>query len=82
MITDSYPWKDGYQRLMVYDTQTRKSLVLARLNAYYRGNPASCDLHPKLCKDNRYLVVDTAFDEHHHMLMFELDWNLIKKTIS
>ena len=82
MITDSYPWKDGYQRLMVYDTQTRKSLVLARLNAYYRGNPASCDLHPKLCKDNRFLVVDTAFDEHHHMLMFELDWNLIKKTIS
>lgn len=82
MITDSYPWKDGYQRLMIFDTFTGKSLVLAVLNAYYRGNPASCDLHPKLCKNNEYLVVDTAFDEHHHMILFKLNWSLIKNKIS
>jgi len=82
MITDSYPWKDGYQRLMVFDTETGKSVILAKLNAYYRGNPASCDLHPKLSKDNNYLVVDTAYDERHHMILFELDWSLIKKAIS
>lgn len=82
MITDSYPWKDGYQRLMVFNTETGKSLILAKLNAYYRGNPASCDLHPKLSKNNKYLVVDAAYDAHHHMILFELNWDLIKTAIS
>ena len=82
MITDSYPWRDGYQRLMVFDTETGKSLVLARMNAYYSGNPASCDLHPKLCNNNDYLVVDTAYDVFHHMMLFKIDWNKIKREIS
>lgn len=82
MITDSYPWKDGFQRLIVYDTQTRKGLVIAKFYAYYCGNPASCDLHPKLSRNNKYLVVDTAYNAYHHMIMFEIDWEQIKKNIS
>lgn len=82
MITDSYPWNDGFQRLMVIDTKTGKSLIIAKFFAYYHNNPASCDLHPKLSANNRLLAVDTAYDEHHHMILFELDWGLIKKEIS
>lgn len=82
MITDSYPDSKQYQHLMVYDTHTHKGLVLADLYAYYHGNPASCDLHPKLCANNKYIVVDTAYDEKHHMIVLELDWDLIKSKIS
>lgn len=82
MITDSYPDATGYQRLVVFDTVTHKSLLIAQLYAYYKGNPASCDLHPKLCKDNNYVVVDTAYDEKHHMIVFKLDWNKIKQELS
>lgn len=82
MITDSYPDKKGYQRLIVYDTITHKGLIIARLYAYYKGNPASCDLHPKMCKNNNYLAVDSAYDEHHHLLLFKLDWEKIKNKIS
>lgn len=81
MITDSYPNSDKYQRLMIYDIQTKKGLVVAELYAHYHGNPASCDLHPKLCNNNKYVVVDTAYNNKHHMIIFELDWSLIKKKL-
>lgn len=82
MITDSYPDKNGYQRLIVFDTRTRRGIIIAKFFAFYKGNPASCDLHPKLCKNGKYVVIDTAYDEKHHMLLLELDWNKIKNRIS
>lgn len=82
MITDSYPDRRGFQRLIVYDTKTRKGMIVARINAFYRGNPASCDLHPKLCTDNNYLAIDTAYDKNHHMMVFRIEWEKIKRVIS
>ncbi len=82
MVTDSYPDRKGYQRIIVYDTLTKKGMIIARLYAYYKYTPASCDLHPKLCKDNRYLVVDTAYNDKHHMIVSLLDWAEIKKRLS
>lgn len=82
MITDSYPDRRGYQRLIVYDMLTQRGIVIAKFNAYYKGNPASCDLHPKLCSDNEYLAVDTAFDERHHLILYKLNWEVIKMKIS
>lgn len=82
MITDSYPDDKQFQRLIVFDIETKKGIVIAQLFANYHKTPASCDLHPKLCRNNQYLVVDTAYDDKHHMIMFELDWNKIKKQIS
>lgn len=55
---------------------------IAKLYAYYKGNPTSCGLHPKLCKNNDYLTVDTTFDERHFLLVFKLDWESTKNRIS
>lgn len=82
MIIDSYPDKKGYQRLIVFDTITGKGVIIAKFFAYYQNKPSSCDLHPKLSKNNNLLVVDKAYDEHHHMILFELDWEKIKNAIS
>lgn len=82
MITDSYPDNRRMQRLIVYDTVTKKSLLLGKFYAYYYRQPSSCDLHPKLSRDNEYLVVDSAFDEKHHMLVFKLNWQKVKDKIS
>lgn len=82
MITDSYPDEKQYQRLIVYDVKTRKAAIIAQLFAFYHGTPASCDLHPKLSCDNQMVVVDTAFDDKHHMLVFKLNWERIKQMIS
>lgn len=82
MITDSYPDEAGFQHLIVFDTVTMKGLVVAKLKAPLSGNPASCDLHPKLSFGGKYVVVDTAYTGKHRMVVFELKWEQIKKTIS
>lgn len=82
MITDSYPDGDQMQRLIVFDTVTKKGMIVAKLYAGLMGTPASCDLHPKLSSDNQSVVVDTAYTGHHRMMVFKLNWNLIKKEIS
>lgn len=82
MITDSYPDKHQMQRLIVFDTVTKKSVIIARFYANYYRNPASCDLHPKLSQNNDYLVVDSAFDTRHHIIVFKLNWNEIKDKLS
>lgn len=81
IITDTYPDKKNIQRLIVYNTKTHKYLILGSFNAFYKGKPASCDLHPKLSKDGQYVVVDSAHDEKHHMLMFKLNWNKIEQKL-
>lgn len=77
MITDSYPDIYGYQRLVVMNTENEKVLELGSFYASMKGTPASCDLHPKLSKDNCYVTVDSAFNKKHHILVFGLNWNLI-----
>ena len=70
VITDTYPDKDGFQHLILYNVEKKKGAVLAKFYAYDKGQPASCDLHPKLAINNNYVVVDTAYDERHHMMVF------------
>ncbi len=82
MITDSYPDKKGFQRLIVFDSVTKRGIIVAKFFAFYKGNPASCDLHPKLCKNDKFVVVDTAYDKRHHMILLELNWEKIKRRIS
>lgn len=81
MITDSYPDRQRMQRLIIFNTQSKKGKIVGRFYASYRGNPASCDLHPKLSRNGKYVVVDSAFDEKHHMIVYEIDWNQIRKDL-
>ena len=81
MITDSYPDRKGFQKLIVYDTVSGKSLLLAKLFAGLRDTPASCDLHPKLSRDNSRVCVDTAYDGRHHVIVFKLNWDLISEKL-
>lgn len=82
MITDSYPDESGYQHLIIFDTVTMKGVVVGKLKAPLSGNPASCDLHPKLSSGGKYVVVDTAYTGKHHMIVLELQWAQIKQVIS
>jgi hypothetical protein len=81
MITDSYPDEKQYQRLIVYDLQSGKSVIIGRLFAGLFKQYGSCDLHPKLCRNNGYLAVDSAFDGTHHMVLFNLNWTLINNKL-
>ena len=81
MVTDTYPdWRD-MQHLYFFDRYTHKVLDSGTFRDALTGRPGSCDLHPKLCRDGKHVIVDTAFDGHHHLLMFEIDWESIKKKL-
>ncbi len=82
MITDSYPDSNQFQRLIVYDTETHKGVIIAHLFAGLYNTPASCDLHPKLSRNNEFVVVDTAYSGKHRMVVFKLNWEKIIKKIS
>lgn len=77
MLTDTYPDSSHYQKLYVFDIITKKYLLLGTFYANYDKTPSSCDLHPKLSRDGQYLVVDSAHDERHHMIILKLNWDLI-----
>ena len=82
MITDTYPDNRHYQRLYVLDIKTKKYLLLGTFYAYYDGTPSSCDLHPKISRNGEYIVIDSAHDNKHHMIVYKLNWELITSKIS
>lgn len=81
MITDSYPDEKQYQRLVVLDLLSQKTLCIGKFYAGLFKQFGSCDLHPKLCANNDYIAIDTAFDGLHHMILYKLDWNKIKNKL-
>jgi len=81
MITDTYPNKQKIQTLQVLNCKNKKYYNMGFFYAYYHKNPASCDLHPKLSNNNNYLMVDSAYNKTHHLILFKLDWNKIIKKL-
>ena len=82
MLTDSYPDRNNYRRFVVYNTITRKGLVIAKMPENKQGENVACDLHPKLSKDNRYVVFDNTSLGKHSMILFQIDWKSIDKLLS
>ena len=82
MLTDSYRDWRGMQRLLAYDTETHRIVKLGSVRDALTKRPGSCDLHPKLSRDNRHLCIDTAYDGRHHFMVFELDWDALKPVLN
>lgn len=81
MITDSYADDKKYRRLLVFNTENEKKLLLGKFYSPFWGTPASCDLHPKISADKQHLVIDTAYSGTHRMMVVDLKWNKIKEVI-
>ncbi len=81
LITDTYPDNHLYRRLIIYNLETKKGLLVGKFYAGLYNKPGKCDLHPKLCKDNKFLAIDSAYDGQHHMVLFRINWESIKKVI-
>lgn len=81
MITDSYADDKKYRRLLVFNTENGKRMLIGKFYSPFWGTPASCDLHPKISADKKHLVIDTAYSGIHRMMVFELQWDKIKEVI-
>ena len=74
MITDTYADKKGWRHLYAYNIETGKEVELAKFYEPLVGNPARCDLHPKLSRDNNYVTVDTTNTGKHGMEVYRINW--------
>lgn len=81
MLTDSYPNDLKYRRYIIYNIENKKSLILAKMLENSRHGNVACDLHPKLSRDNQYVVFDTTSSGKHSMVLFQINWNLLKNII-
>lgn len=81
MFTDSYPDNKHMQKLIVFNTDRLKAKLIGLFFATFQGNPASCDLHPKLSWNDQYLVVDTDYSGKHRMCVFQINWEAIRRDM-
>lgn len=82
MITDTYPDLNSNHNLLIRNLKNDKVICVATLSAGLKGNPASCDLHPKVCHGEEYVIVDTAYTGKHSMIMLKLNWDVIKTELN
>ena len=81
MLTDTYADRNAYRGLLVFNPATGKCVKIAAFYEPLVGNPARCDLHPKLCKNNDFVVIDTTNTGKHQMMVLQLNWDAIKKEL-
>ena len=82
MLTDSYPDNDNCRRYIVFNTENKKGIIIAKMPENSKSGNAACDLHPKLSRDNQFVAFDTTSSGKHSLVLFRINWKEIKKAIS
>ena len=78
MLTDTYAI-NGYRHLSIYDIKKNKLHNIGKFYSPINETSYRCDLHPRFGRDERYIIIDTAFSGKHKIMMIEIDWKNIKK---
>lgn len=73
-VTDTYPDKRGYQKIMLVNVRTQEvnELVCIYSTAKHMGE-RRCDLHPRYDKDTKLVVFDADIKGHRELYYFSLE---------
>jgi len=82
MLTDSYADDKGFRRYVIYNLQTQKGMIVAKMPENHQDRHVPCDLHPKLSKDNQFVMFDTTSQGKHSLLLLKLNWQEIESKLS
>ena len=80
VVYDSYPDRNRYIHLNLYDTQNKKVIEIGRFfsplkySGYYR-----CDLHPRWSPDGNYISIDSSHSGLRRHYIIDVS-NIIKKS--
>lgn len=81
LLSDTYPDRDYYQHLFLYDRQTQTRYDAGRFDHDPKlHNDARCDLHPRWRPDGRAVCLD-ALAEDSKRQMYEVDLSPIFDTV-
>lgn len=80
MLTDSYADDKFFRNLMLYNTVSKKIVKLGRFYSPFNNVDYRCDLHPRFSTDNKYVIIDTAHNGFHQMMLLKLKWEKIHEN--
>ena len=81
MLTDTYEDEKSYRHLLLYNTERKNTIELASFYSPFNSCSYRSDLHPRFDMDEKNVIVDTAHNGHHSVLVLKVDWDNIKKEI-
>ena len=81
-LTDSYEDSKGYRRYIIYNLKSGKGMIVAKLIENFQPGNIGCDLHPKLSRDNQYVIFDTTCTGKHSMMLYKINWQEIKNKLT
>jgi hypothetical protein len=81
MLTDTYPDKNGYRNLLLYNLELDKTIILGRFSSFYNNCDWRADLHPRFSDDNNKIVIDTNNNGFHKIIVLDIKWDEIKKIL-
>ena len=80
MITDTYPNKEGFQKLLLYSIERDKTIELGffKTSEYLKENKLKYDLHPRWSKSNKLISIDSSHDGSRQSYIINIE-NILKK---
>ena len=61
ILTDTYPDRKRFRKLIIYDTKTKEKYILGKFFASFKYiNENRCDLHPRWSRDGKYISFDSV----------------------
>lgn len=80
LITDTYPNKEGFQKLLLYSIKRDKTIELGffKTSEYLKENKLKYDLHPRWSKSNKLISIDSSHDGSRQSYIINIE-NILKK---
>lgn len=82
MIADTYHDKHGNQNLYLYHIPTKRVIPLGHFHTpeKYRGGELRCDLHPRITRSGKNIIIDSTHGGNGRQLYFLDIGAIMKKT--
>jgi len=73
ILTDTYPDKEGYRKLMVYNVDIDELILLGRFYSLpeLKGE-IRCDLHPRWSRDGKQICIDSTHEGDRQMYVLDI----------
>jgi len=72
VLIDSYEDKHSYRHLIIYDSGNNNYQKIGTFYSMYNESEFRCDLHPRLSKDNKFIVIDSAHRKKRKILVIKI----------
>lgn len=74
VLTDTYPDRDGYRTLLLWDTQNKRRVDVGR---FHGPTPSDgeirCDLHPRWSRDGKRVCIDSIHEGARQMYVVDVE---------